>query len=491
MFAVLAGAAMSAAAAAAGHDPAGADTLASPQVSETGPDPVSTHVDGAGTTPQTQPSPDRRAFTRPSPTLSREAGLDFRIGQALFERVWVSSPASTQATDGLGPLYSARSCQRCHVDGTRGYPLRADGRPDASLLLRIDVPASATGLPADPQPARLRNLPEPTYGTQLQAFGVPGHAAEVRLEVDYDERPVTLADGTVVTLRSPRYRVSDPAYGPLHPASRPSPRLAPQTIGLGLLDTIDEAEILAAADPDDRDGDGISGRPNHAWSHYHGRPMLGRFGHKAGMPTLRDQVEDAFVVDLGLSTPSRPEPYGDCTPRQADCLAAPHGDSPVHGHREAGEQVVRLVTRYLADIAVPPRRDTDDPEVQAGERLFHAIGCAACHRPGYTIANGDGADGTLQIWPYSDLLLHDLGDGLADGRPEALADGREWRTAPLWGIGLTQRVSGHAAFLHDGRARTLLEAILWHGGEAQSQRDAVIGLSTAERRQLLRFVASL
>jgi CxxC motif-containing protein (DUF1111 family) len=446
-----------------------------------------------GIAPLSQAPVDRRAFSRPLSTLSLEAGLDFRIGQALFERIWVTSPASTQATDGLGPLYSARSCHRCHTDGGRGYPLRADGRPDASLLLRIDIPATATEPPDHPRDMRLRNLPEPTYGTQLQAFAVPGHPAEYRLGIDYEDLPVTLADGTVVTLRRPRYRALDLGYGPLHPESRLSPRIAPAMIGLGLLDAIDEAAILAAADPDDRDGDGISGRPNHGWSHYHGRTMLGRFGHKAGMPTLRDQVEDAFVVDIGLSTPSRPDHHGDCTPRQTACLDAPHGDSAIHAGLEAGEQVVGLVTRYLANVAVPPRRDEADAEVQAGEQVFHAIGCAACHRPSFDIAHPHGGDETqtLRIWPYTDLLLHDMGDALADGRPEALASGREWRTPPLWGAGLAERVAGRAAFLHDGRARTLLEAILWHGGEAQAQRDAVVALSTTQRRQLLRFVASL
>lgn len=438
-------------------------------------------------------SADRRILLRPASTLSRAARLDFRVGQVLFERIWVTAPSSTRSADGLGPLYSARSCHRCHPDGGRGRPLRKDGRPDASLVMRIDIPESKVEPPGGPDADRRRNRPEPTYGSQLQAFAIPGHPAESGLELDYTEIPVTLADGAVIRLRSPEYRVVEPGYGPLHPKARLSPRLAPQMIGLGLLDAIDAADILAGADPDDLDGDGISGRPNRVWSHHHDRRMPGRFGHKAGMPTLRDQVEDAFVIDLGLSTPSRPAAHGDCTAQQTACLAAPHGDTGSQGGREAGETVVRLVTRYLATLALPPQRDPNDGDVLAGRRLFHAIGCATCHRPSYTIDPGavGQAAASVTIRPYTDLLLHDMGAALADGRPEGLANEREWRTPPLWGVGLVELTDGSGGFLHDGRARSLLEAILWHGGEARAQRDAVVDLSTTERRQLLRFVASL
>jgi CxxC motif-containing protein (DUF1111 family) len=272
-----------------------------------------------------------------------------------------------------------------------------------------------------------------------------------------------------------------------------SPRVAPQMIGLGLLEAIAERDIEAAADPDDRDGDGISGRPNRVWSTLANSRRLGRFGWKAGSPSVDEQSQDAFAGDMGISVPLHPDGAGDCTERQIACRRAPNGNSPQYDDLEAHRQVTDLVAFYSRHLAVPARRDHDSPEVLAGKRLFHQAGCSACHRPGYVTA-ADAADPALagqRIWPYTDLLLHDMGEGLADHRPEGEASGREWRTAPLWGVGLTPQVSGHGSYLHDGRARNLLEAILWHGGEAEAAREAVRTMSREQRRQLLRFVESL
>jgi CxxC motif-containing protein (DUF1111 family) len=216
--------------------------------------------------------------------------------------------------------------------------------------------------------------------------------------------------------------------------------------------------------------------------------MLGRFGHKAGQPSVREQAASAFSGDLGISTTLHPDGWGECSEAQADCRAAPHGGAP-----EADDMVLDLVTFYGRNLAVPARRDAGDPQVLEGKRVFYEAGCAACHRPKFvTDRLADRPEQSFQlIWPYTDLLLHDLGEGLADGRPEARASGTEWRTAPLWGIGLTETVTGQASFLHDGRARTLLEAVLWHGGEAQASRDSVAQLPKAERDALIRFLESL
>ena len=454
------------------------------------PEPGEALSGGATTSTRT---PSRNAFSHPAANLGLTRGLDFKVGDGLFKKLWVSSPASTKGSDGLGPLYNARACQRCHVRDGRGHPPAGPDDSAVSMLLRLSIPPQTAAQQIALDEGRINAVPEPVYGGQLQDLAIQGHSAEGRIAIDYEEIPVALAGGETASLRKPRYSVGRPAYGPLHPETRVSPRVASPMIGLGLLELVPEAEILAAADPDDADGDGISGRPNRVWSLEQGRLMLGRFGWKAGQPTLRQQVAAAFSDDIGISTSLFPQAYGDCTESQAACRAAPDGSSPQHGNLEISDEALDIVLFYSRHLAVPARRDVGDPQVLAGKRLFHAAGCAACHRPLLTT----GVDETLPqlsrqtIRPYSDLLLHDMGEGLADGSPEAGADGREWRTPPLWGIGLTELVNGHTNFLHDGRARNLLEAVLWHGGEAQASRDAVVAMETEDRAALLRFLGSL
>jgi CxxC motif-containing protein (DUF1111 family) len=272
-----------------------------------------------------------------------------------------------------------------------------------------------------------------------------------------------------------------------------SPRIAPPMIGLGLIEAIAEAAIRANADPDDRDKDGISGRPNEVWSVADDHVTLGRFGWKAGAPSIRQQSAEAAAGDIGLSNPLAPQAAGDCTGAQKVCLDAPNGNSERSGGFEIGQELMDLVVFYTQNLAVPLRRGADKPEVLQGKALFNSLGCAACHRPSFTTGTVEGQPqlSNQKIWPYTDLLLHDMGEGLADNRPEGVADGREWRTAPLWGLGLTEIVSGHTFFLHDGRARNVEEAILWHGGEAQAARDGYAKLTKAERKALLAFVNSL
>ena len=437
---------------------------------------------------------NRDAFSHASANMAFERELDFKVGNGFFKRLWVTAPASTQSADGLGPLYNARSCQRCHLKDGRGHPPTGPDDNAVSMFLRVSIPPQNEDQRELLGSHRINNVPDPVYGTQLQDFAIAGHRAEYRMGIRYEEIPVELADGTVVTLRKPSYTAEDLGYGPLHPQAQLSPRVAPQMIGLGLLEAIDEADILAWADPDDTDGDGISGRPNRVWSREFQRVMLGRFGHKAGSPSVNEQSQDAFAGDIGISVPLHPDGWGECTEAQAACREAPHGGSESQDGLEADAKVVDLVVFYSRNLAVPMRRDHDSPEVLAGKRLFHQIGCASCHRPSYRTRADESVAPEQRdqlIWPYTDMLLHDMGEGLADNRPEGVANGREWRTAPLWGIGLTPVVNGHHLYLHDGRARGLLEAILWHGGEAQAQRDAVIALDAADRERLLRFVESL
>ncbi|GHF69580.1 di-heme oxidoreductase family protein [Seohaeicola zhoushanensis] len=467
-----------------------------PATDFTRPEPFENNPGGAATVPLLA---NADAFSQPSANMSFERELDFRLGNGLFRKLWVSSPSSTLASDGLGPLYNARSCQRCHLKDGRGHPPDGPGDGAVSMLLKISAPAApddpmteierylaATGAAAD------RRRPDPVYGGQIQDLAIAGHAAEAQLAVTYSDVPVELSEGETVTLIKPTYSVESLAYGPLARSAALSARIAPQMIGLGLVEAIPAADILALADPDDADGDGISGRAQIVWSADRNRPMLGRFGHKAGMPTIRDQSASAFSSDIGISSPLAPAPSGDCTPAQSACLNAPNGANDVRG-TEIDAESFDLVAFYSRNLAVPARRDSGDAQVLRGKQAFHDSGCVACHRPKFvTDRLPDQPEQSFQlIWPYSDFLLHDMGDGLADDLPEGLASGREWRTAPLWGIGLTSQVNGHTRFLHDGRARSLLEAILWHGGEAAPARQKVIDMPKTTRAALIRFLESL
>ncbi|MEO9873496.1 MAG: di-heme oxidoredictase family protein [Anderseniella sp.] len=425
------------------------------------------------------------AFSHASGNISFEREFNFKIGNGIFRKLWVSAPASTNSSDGLGPLYNARACQRCHLKDGRGHPPENLSDNAVSMLLRIGIPSSDDSPPVKP---------DPVYGGQLQDFSIQGHKPEARIELDYEEFAVELSGGEAVMLRRPRLKLADLAYGPMHRDAKLSARIANQMIGLGLLEAISASDIVANADPEDADGDGISGRPNMVTNLEAGMVEPGRFGWKAGQPTVRQQSAAAFSGDMGLSTSLIKPAAGDCTEPQAACLEAMSGADPAKGNVEVPDEMLDLVAFYARNLAVPKRSDAQSDQVLAGKTLFSAAGCTACHVPSFrTMDSRDVApeQRAQTIWPYTDLLLHDMGDGLADGLPEGQALGREWRTAPLWGIGATETVSGHTLFLHDGRARNLTEAILWHGGEAQAARDAFAAMTPKERADLIAFVNSL
>lgn len=432
------------------------------------------------------------SFSQFSANLTFQEEEGFKLGNALFRKLWVSSPSSTQASDGLGPLYNARACQSCHLKDGRGRP--PEGSTDTtSMFFRLARP------PVDDEERRLLealkvvNFPDPVYGAQLQDSAVPGLAAEGRLKVSYTEERFTFADGETVSLRKPSYSIADLAYGPLDPATTLSPRVAQPMIGLGLIEAIHEADILALADPDDADGDGISGRPALTRDARTGKPMLGRFGWKAQNATVRQQSADAFATDIGISSPDADRPHGDCTAAQAKCLTMPTGEQARLGPTEAPDPVLDLVSFYSKNLAVPARRKASFAETLRGKKVFYDLGCTRCHTPKFvTRRDADNQAQSFQlIWPYSDFLLHDMGEELADGQQVGVASGREWRTPPLWGVGLTKTVSGHTFLLHDGRARNFTEAILWHGGEGRKARDAFAALAASDRRDLLAFLESL
>lgn len=445
---------------------------------------------GAGTTRKIV---NADAFSHSMANLTFADEETFKLGNGLFRKLWVSAPSSTQASDGLGPLFNARACQSCHLKDGRGHPPENGETSSVSMFLRLSVPPQDG--PAEEAIARseVKTYPEPVYGGQLQESAVPGLAGEGRMVIEYSPLPVTLGDGTVVELRAPNYAIADLGYGPMADDVLMSPRVSPQMIGLGLLEAIAAEDIVNRQDADDWNGDGISGRANYATDPKSGTVMLGRFGWKAGAPTIMAQSADAFAGDIGISTPLHNTPYGDCTESQTACLQAATGEQERLGVSEAPDPVLDLVTRYSQTLGVPARRDVDDPAVLRGKAAFYGAGCIACHTPKFVTSREapNKAHQFQLIWPYTDLLLHDMGEGLADHRPEGLADGYEWRTPPLWGIGLTETVSGHTYFLHDGRARNLTEAILWHGGEAQMARDSFADMTAEERADLIRFLESL
>lgn len=463
--------------------------VTAPTMDFTMPEPFEAMSGGATTSTH---KADSGAFSHLSATMPFERKQDFKLGNALFQKLWVSSPSSTQASDGLGPLYNARSCQACHVKDGRGRPPLA-GEDAVSLFLRLARPARNEAERAAIARHEVLNFPDETYGRQLQNVAIPGLAAEGKPVITYIEKPVRLADGEVVMLRKPDYAVAGLHYGPLGVDTTLSARIAMPTLGLGLIEAIADADILAGADPDDKNGDGISGRPAFVRDHRTGEVKLGRFGWKAQNASVRDQSASAFSHDIGISTPDAQNAYGDCTDVQKDCLAMPTGVQPRLGPVEAPDPILDLVTFYTENLAVPQRRDVGDPTVLRGKQLFYASGCTSCHTPKF-VTRRDAADPMQSfqlIWPYSDFLLHDMGEELADGQQVGEASGQEWRTQPLWGIGLTRSVNGNGFYLHDGRARSLTEAILWHGGEAQKARDAFAALQKSDRQALLAFLESL
>jgi len=409
---------------------------------------------------------DERAFLQALAGLAGEPRTRYLAGQSMFEVDWLVAPAGSADRDGLGPTFNALSCKACHLRNGRGAP-PADGAPLTTSLLRVSTPDGA---------------PHPVYGDQIQPRAVPGVPAEGEVRLRYTTIPGAFTDGTPYELLRPTVELAL-ALGDPGPLAH-SVRVAPATIGGGFLEAIPDAAITAREDPDDADADGISGRARRLPGP--GGAALGRFGWKAGQPTVDAQNAAALLGDLGIT--SAAHPAENCPAPQPACAAAPTGGSP-----ELDAPRVAALRAFVVGTSVPGRRDADAFAVRRGKRLFHDLGCAACHVPRWeTAATSDfpGIAGQV-IWPYTDLLLHDLGDDLADHRPEGDATGREWRTPPLWGLGLLEITSGHERLLHDGRARGPVEAILWHGGEAAASAARFRALSAADRAALEAFLRSL
>jgi len=454
-----------------GDDSSDLETIPDISENEQGIDP-SEEFSG-GTTSINNKSP--KAFNFAARGLSNEQLSDFGAGNSFFTQNWVSAPASTTARDGLGPFFNSRACSGCHSDDGRGRAPLFDGELSHGLLLRLSIgEMDSNGF----------TLPDPIYGGQLQDQSILGIETQGNIRIVYSEEGITYPDGTVASLRKPIYSIENLGYGELDIKTKISPRVANHMIGLGLLEAISEETLLGFADENDTNNDGISGKLNYVFNIREGKKTIGRFGWKANNPTVEQQVAGAFSGDLGLTSELFPEE--NCV-SGLNCDEIPNGGTP-----EITERILRTTTFYSQTIAVPLRRDFDNPDILKGKALFNQTKCTACHIP--KIQTGIHPIELLSnqtIYPYTDLLLHDMGDGLADELPDFEATPNEWRTPPLWSIGLFQTVNQHTNLLHDGRARNVEEAILWHGGEAESSKNTYMNLTTEERNLLIDFVNSL
>lgn len=411
------------------------------------------------------------SFSTPAPNLSIESEeLHFK-GDLAFEQAFVNAPAPVAS--GLGPVFNNISCSNCHAGDGRGRPPEA-GQPFSSILMRISIPGTdAHGGP----------MYASGFGKQLQQRGVIGKAAEVSIHTSFQEISGTYEDGTPYSLRKPIFAITN-SYIPLPPDAMYSTRIAPAVFGLGLLEAIPESTLRSLADEADANGDGISGKANYVYDPESGTIMIGRFGWKANNPTLYAQTAGAYNEDMGVTSSLL---------KVESCHGQPQADTSLVDDPEIDDEVLKATTFYVRTLAVPARRKIGDELTRTGEKIFVEAKCASCHvqkiQTGYLKDVPEVSYQTIR--PYSDLLLHDMGEGLSDGRPDYLASGTEWRTPPLWGIGLTKLVSGFTYFLHDGRARTLEEAILWHGGEAEPSREHFRKLPKADRDALIAFLQSL
>lgn len=434
------------------------------------------------------------AYLQVLPGLDPQQAELSALGHKMFNNRWAFFWFEN-AEFGRGPTSNAQACTSCHANNGRGL---VTGTPNLPSVGQAGVARDHhITVPFEPAPNLVVRIslkgedahggprPHPDYGIQLQPFGVKGVVpAEDAFNVQWRDQAVELADGEKVSLRSPVLTLSALAYAPLGEDAMIAMRLAPPLVGVGLLEAIPDATLLklAAREP----VAGIRGHVNRVWDESQRQTVIGRFGLKANHGSLREQVAAAFVEDLGLSNPVYPDQ--NCPPIQQTCKEQMVAGKPeITALRLAGTEL------YLRALAVPTRRQVDDPRVLRGEQLFAEAHCAVCHVPelktGEYPALPQLAGQTIH--PYTDLLLHDMGEGLADGRPDFLASGREWRTPPLWGIGLSQAVNGASSFLHDGRARNFVEAILWHGGEAEAAREAFRRFTREDRAALVAFLQSL
>jgi CxxC motif-containing protein (DUF1111 family) len=375
------------------------------------------------------------------------------LGHAVFNTQWVpAGTANAVRRDGLGPLFNASACDACHNEGAHGRGPTGDGTAPIALVVQLQM---------RPQGRAQSFSGDVLYGHTLNTAAIDGFSAEGRIVIHYEELSGAYPDGAMWHLRAPRYQLTDLTRGPLAARTVIQPRLAPALFGVGLLEA-------------------VPGVP------------AGRFGWQGESTSVRDQTTKAFARDMGLTTSDRP--FDDCTSAEPECLAAANGGTP-----EVSDELLDAVVEFQRTLAVPeppPTPATVRPSAtvrRAAGRLFADVGCAACHRPllPVNLPRVLGSTGRTRIAPYTDLVLHDLGPRLADRDASGRIVPSRWRTAPLWGMAYRLEFERDPTFLHDGRARSIEEAILWHDGEAEPARRKFTHLTPRRRAQLLRWIGML
>lgn len=416
----------------------------------------------------------KKAFSQMQRLNNKDEDM-FILGKSFFSVPWVEAPSATTARDGLGPLFNANTCKNCHPNNSAGVIFNKDATLNRSLVLRLSIP-HAKNINNN---LIMKNgfLPEPVYGAQLATNGNLKVPFEGNVDVEYRFVKGKYTDGKTYELRVPLYTAKNLNYGVMDKNVNIAPRLALSLVGLGFLEEISQRDILNNEDVTDKDQDGISGKANWVYSPEKKEMMLGRFAYKATAVDIKHQTANAAHNDMGLSNPLYPSE--NCTPNQKECLDAQKGI----GEFDLPMQRLDAISFYLKSLKVPQQRITEN--FLKGEKIFNDIGCVKCHIDTFTTKNG------VTIHPYSDLLLHDMGKDLDDGHVDFKADSSEFRTTPLWGIGLREKLSGALNLLHDGRARSFEEAILWHGGEAQNTKNTFKALPQKSREYLIDFLKGL
>lgn len=420
-------------------------------------------------------NPSKKAFTVSHDGLNNEEIDTFMLGKSFFRIPWVEAPSATTARDGLGPLFNANSCISCHPNNALGSVFTGDGNISRSMVVRLSIDSNGS---KEHQAIMNKQgfIPHKVYGAQLALNGTLDVPYEGKLKVAYSQKKVVYPSGEIIYLSVPNYTLTNLNYGEIDKSVHISVRKAPALVGLGYIDAISDESILANEDINDKNGDGISGKANWVYSKEKLSNVVGKYTYKASAPTVKNQVANAFFNDMSLTSSF----YGNdnCTQYQDKCLNAPKAKDAI----DVPEQRLDAISFYLKNLKVPVVKNRS----REGEKLFEQVGCTSCHIPSLKTSDGK------RVNVYSDFLLHDMGEELSDGRQEFLATATEWRTAPLWGINSYEKAIGkRVEYLHDGRAKTLEEAILWHGGEAQKAKEAFMQLNKQKRQMLIDFLGEL
>ena len=445
-------------------------------------------------TPKVKTVIPQEVYKQPVPGMSAKDKQRFIKGERVFTNFWiaVNNPVIPLIWDlsqsgpgggewGLGPMFMATNCAGCHLNAGRGRALDASGLRVFQQLVRLSIPGETPhGGPK----------PDPNYGQDIQSFDMvtrsdpDARAGEGEVFIDWVNSNFTFPDGSTIELRKPSVRVENLNFGPLADNVMISLRNTQAILGMGYLEAISEKDILKQVEK--QKAMGLNGRPNYVRDDINKKISLGRFGWKANQPSIKQQVASAFLADIGINSAIYPEQS--CTPVQKECLAAISGKEP-----ELRDELWEPITFWSQSLDVPAQRNREAAEFKTGEKLFESAGCSGCHVPEMRTGKYAAVPrlSNKLIRPYTDLLLHDMGPDLADGRPDFKASGSDWRTPPLWGIGLSMQVNASNSFLHDGRARNLLEAIVWHGGEAKTSRDKFIAFTKKQRDELIYFLSSI